>query len=112
VPGGATSALLCEYQSLNAPEGLIAHRTVSDSSTLERLTNEANSGSVPPAGTTQSCPADFGKSTDVYLTYANAGTLWLYVDMGGCDSIIDQYGWSEDGALVEDLQQLLGSTSN
>lgn len=109
VAAGVTSVLLCEYNSLNPPLGLAAERTITDSATLGRLTQEANSGSVPPPGTAQSCPADFGESTDLYFVYKSGSVLRLWVDMGGCAPIIDQYGWSEDWTLVNDLQGLLGS---
>lgn len=107
VPAGATSALLCEYNSLNQPVGLVAETTINDSATLSRLTTEANSGSVPLPGTAQACPADLGEDVDAYFVYGDGNVLRLYVDMGGCTPIIDQYGWSEDGTLVNDLRVLL-----
>lgn len=79
-----------------------------DASVVGRLTTEANSGWVPPPGTSQACPADFGKYTDAYFVYSD-DFLWLWVNMGGCTPIIDRYGWSEDRRLVQDLQGLLGS---
>jgi hypothetical protein len=98
--------LLCEYNSLNPPLGLVAEKTITDASLLSRLTSEANNGSVPPPGTAQSCPNDPGTSTDAYFVYAN-DVLWLWVNMGGCNPIIDQYGWSEDGQLAQDLSGIL-----
>jgi hypothetical protein len=109
VPGGATSVLLCEYQALNPPRGLTAERTVSDAATLARLVSEADTGYVPPQGAIDGCPADLGESVDAYFVFSDGGTLRLYIDMGGCNSIVDQYGWAQSGALVEDLRGLLGS---
>jgi len=108
VPTGATSVLLCDYETLNPPLGLNAERTITDSAMLARLTEEANSGSVPSPGTAQSCPVDLGQDVDAYFSYPTGEVLWLWVDMGGCTPIVDHYGWSEDWTLVNDLQGLLG----
>jgi hypothetical protein len=108
VPTGATSVLLCEYNVLNPPLRLVAEQTVTNAAVVDRLTSESNSGSVPPPGTAQSCPADIGQDVDAYFVYQGKA-LWLWVDMTGCNPIIDRYGWSEDGGLVLDLRGLLGS---
>jgi hypothetical protein len=83
VPAGASSVLLCEYQTLNPPIGLARSALVTDQVTIERLTAEADAGVRPPPGTAQSRPVDLGTIADLYFDYRAGIVVLLEVDDGG-----------------------------